>query len=70
MATRNWRGMSDEDLIEAADRGMGGSGAVIEMLRRLQNKLLTRLMIGLAALGVTFAGIQAYLQWLTLPCAK
>ncbi|MGH7487969.1 MAG: hypothetical protein ACREMY_20575 [bacterium] len=62
MAT-NWRGMSEEQLIEYADRGMGGSGAAIEMLRRMQNRGLNRLYVAIGIATVVMAALQVVLAY-------
>jgi hypothetical protein len=61
--TNKWRQMSDDDLMQEADTGMRGSGAIIEMLRRLRNKGITVLSLVITAVGVVVVALQLYLQW-------
>src|SRR2546425_230435 len=63
----NFRAMTDGQLIEYADNGLRGSGAVIEMLRRQQRRAMTVLLVALGIIAVIVGGVQAYLQWLELP---
>lgn len=58
-----WRQMTDDDLMEEADRGMRGSGASIEMLRHLRTEGITRLSLVIAFVGLVVLGLQLYLQW-------
>jgi len=63
----NWRQMTDEELIEAANHGMNGSGAIIEMLRRMQNKGLNRLYVAMGIAAVVLAGVQVFLAYKGVP---
>jgi len=58
--------MTDDELADDAEHGMGGNGAIIEMLRRQQNRFLNRLMIGLSVIGVILALLPIFLQGLAL----
>jgi hypothetical protein len=59
----DFRKMSDDELAQAADAGLRGSGAIIEMQRRLKNSnsLLTKANVVLAFVGVLLAGVQVWL---------
>jgi len=58
-----WREMTEDQLIEEANAGMRGSGAMIEMLRRMQNKAIVRLSFVVAVLTLIIPAISLYLQW-------
>ncbi|TSC73043.1 MAG: hypothetical protein G01um101438_66 [Parcubacteria group bacterium Gr01-1014_38] len=60
-----WAKKGDEELLETADIGLRGQGALVEMLRRLKNST-ARLSVVNAILSVVMflaALVQIYLTW-------
>lgn len=55
-----WSAKKDEELVGAADAGLRGQGALVEMLRRLNNSTtrLSRVNIFLSIVVIALAVIQ------------
>ena len=59
----DFKKMSDDELSQAADNGLRGSGAVVEMQRRLRdsNTRLTWVNLALTVAAVILAAVQVWL---------
>lgn len=57
-----WRDKKDSELVDEAQRGLGGQGAVVEMMRRLKdtNNFLSYVGIALTVVGLILTAVQIW----------